>query len=95
MQGHRVSTRRRRAPGPVRSIEAAAMENILEGLLVLLAKARVDDGVEAAVEVTQPESNFEDSVRGSVRWENGAFGDNGKKEKTKLLYATRELQLHS
>lgn len=96
MQGHRVLTRGRRAPSPVPSAEAAAMENVLEGLLVLLAKARVDDGVEAAVEVAQPESNFEDSVRGSVRWENRSFGDTEKKrKKTKLLYAARDLQLYS
>lgn len=81
MQSHRVLTRGRRAPSPVRSAEAAAMENVLEGLLVLLAKARVDDGVEAAVEVAQPESNFEDSVRGSVRWENRSFGDTERKKR--------------
>lgn len=46
---HRVSSRGRRAPDLVCSSEAAAMENVLEGLLELLTEARVDDGVEAAI----------------------------------------------
>lgn len=80
----------------MRSPEATPMKNVLEGLLVLLAKARVDDGVEAAVEVAQPESDFENSVRGFVRWENRSFGDTERKnKKTKLLYAARDLQLYS
>lgn len=88
---HKVSSRGRRAPGPVRSAEAVATENVLEGLLELLTEARVDDGVEAAVEVAQPESNFEDSVRGSVGWENGAYRDTERMKR--LHYMQQEISI--
>lgn len=40
--------------------QAASTEHAVEGLLELLAGARVDDGIDAAVEVTQPEGNLKD-----------------------------------
>ena len=47
---------------PAPSAEAAAAENVLEGLLELLAEAGVYYGVDAAVEVTQPEGDLKDGV---------------------------------
>lgn len=43
---------------------ALAPKDTHEGALELLAGARVDDGVEAAVEVAQPEHHLEHGVRG-------------------------------
>lgn len=40
--------------------QAAPTEHAVEGLLELLAGARVDDGIDAAVQVTQPEGNLKD-----------------------------------
>lgn len=76
----------------MRSAEAVATENVLERLLELLTEARVDDGVEAAVEVAQPESNFEDSVRGSVGWENGAYRDT-ERMKRQTYYMQQEISI--
>lgn len=51
--------------------EAARTQHTQEGFLKLLTGAGVDDGVDAAVEIAQPERYLEDCVRGSVRWEDG------------------------
>ena len=58
---------------PARSAEAATAENVLEGLLELLAEAGVYYGVDTAVEVTQPEGDLKDGVRRSVVWEDRAW----------------------
>lgn len=69
----------RRAPALV--VEAAqdtpaalalAAEQAGEGALELLAGAGVDDGVDAAVEVAQPEDDFEHDLRGLQLGEQGA-----------------------
>ena len=44
--------------------EAAAGENVLEGLLELDTETRVDHGVDAAVHVAQPEAHLEHGVGG-------------------------------
>lgn len=43
--------------------QAASTEHVVEGLLELPAEARVDNGVDAAVEVSQPEGYFKDGFR--------------------------------
>lgn len=48
---------------------ALALEQPDERALELLAGARVDDGVHAAVEVSQPEDNLEHDFRGLQGWE--------------------------
>lgn len=50
---------------PTRSSLAvtSAFEDEAESVLKLPAVAGIDDGVQAAVEVTQPENDFEDGVR--------------------------------
>lgn len=50
---------------------ALAPKDTHEGALELLAGARVDDGVEAAVEVAQPEHHLEHGVRGLQGGEQG------------------------
>lgn len=52
------------------SFQAAAAEHIVEGCLELPTEAWVDNGVNAAVEVTQPEGYFKDGFRGFIGWEN-------------------------
>lgn len=42
------------------SLQTVSSENVMEGLLKLLTEAGVDDGVDAAVEVAQPEGDFKD-----------------------------------
>lgn len=64
---------------------ALAPEDAQEGALELLAGARVDDGVEAAVEVAQPEHHLEHGVRGLQGGEEGAcrrrgWGGRGQKD---------------
>lgn len=59
-------------------MKTVAPQNVLESFLELLAEAGVDDGVEAAVEVTQPEGDFEHSLRGPVGWEDGTFSFKNK-----------------
>lgn len=54
--------------------QAVTMEHVVEGFLELLAEARVDDGVDAAVEVTQPEGYFKDGFRGLTGREDGSDG---------------------
>lgn len=56
------------AQGPPPAL-ALALEQPSEGPLELLAGARVDDGVDAAVEVAQPEDHFEDHPRRLEGWE--------------------------
>lgn len=56
---------------------ALAPEDAHEGALELLAGARVDDGVEAAVEVAQPEHHFEHGVGGLQGGEQGACSGEG------------------
>lgn len=48
---------------------ALALEKPDESSLELFAGAWVDDGVHAAVEVSQPEDDLEDHFRGLQRWE--------------------------
>ena len=55
------------------SSQAASAENIVEGLLELLTEAWVDNGVNAAVEVPQPEGYFKDGFRGLTGWEDGSW----------------------
>lgn len=54
---------------------ALALEQPDERALELLAGARVDDGVHAAVEVSQPEDDLEDDFRGLQGWEERALGE--------------------
>lgn len=44
---------------------AAALEDADEGLFELSAVAGVDDGIQAAVEVAQPEDHLEERLRGT------------------------------
>lgn len=57
------------APDGTSSPVALALEQPDEGSLELLAGAGVDDGVHAAVEVSQPEDDLEDHFRGLQGWE--------------------------
>lgn len=50
-------------PGPFPVLPLTA-EDADEGQLELAVVARVDDGVEAAVEISQPEDDFEEDLRG-------------------------------
>lgn len=52
---------------------ALAAENAGESFLELAAEARVDDGVDAAVEVAQPEGYLKNSVRRLIGREDGAW----------------------
>lgn len=54
---------------------ALALEQPDEGALELLAGAGVDDGVHAAVEVSQPEDDLEDDFRGLQGWEERTLGE--------------------
>lgn len=45
----------------------------MEGFLELPAEAWVDNGVNAAVEVTQPEGYFKDGFRRLTGWEDGSW----------------------
>lgn len=61
------------APGRMPPPAALALQQPGEGSLKLLAGARVDDGVYAAVEVTQPEDHLENHVRRLDRREESAW----------------------
>jgi len=61
----------RRGPAG-RGSQTADPQQALEGLPELQVGAGVDDRVDAAVEVAQPEGDLEDGVRRSVRGEHGA-----------------------
>lgn len=54
------------------SSQATTTEHIVEGCLELLAEAWVDNGVNAAVEVTQPEGYLKDGFRRLTGWEDGS-----------------------
>lgn len=56
------------------------MENTEEGFLELLAEAWVDHGVNAAVEVTQPEGYFKDGFRRLTGWEDGTWRTNTNRQ---------------
>lgn len=56
-----------------RGSQAATAEHTVEGFLELLAGARVDYGVNAAVQVTQPESYLEDGFRRLPGREDGSL----------------------
>lgn len=68
------------APAPLS--ETASMQNVEEGPLELLAEAGIDNRVDTAVEVAQPEGDLKDGVRWPVRWEYGACGKNRQKAHT-------------
>lgn len=57
---------------------ALALEQPDERALELLAGARVDDGVHAAVEVPQPEDDLEDDFRGLQGREERTLGEIGR-----------------
>lgn len=57
------------APYGSSSAVALALEQPDESSLELFAGARVDDGVHAAIEVSQPEDDLEDNFGGLQRWE--------------------------
>lgn len=71
-----------RLGAPATLSEAASMQNVEEGPLELLAEAGIDNGVDTAVEVAQPEGDLKDGVRWPVRWEYGACGKNRQKAHT-------------
>lgn len=48
---------------------AAPSQHVVKGFFELLAEAWVNNRVDAAVEVTQPESYLKDGFRGLTRWE--------------------------
>lgn len=50
------------------------LQDIVEGFLELLAEAWVDNGVNAAVEVTQPEGDLKYGFRWFTGWEDGSNG---------------------
>lgn len=52
---------------------ALCVENAGKGFLELPAKARVDDGVDAAVEIAQPEGYLKNGVRRFAGWEDRAW----------------------
>lgn len=52
---------------------ALGVENAGKGFLELPAKARVDDGVDAAVEIAQPEGYLKNGVRRLAGWEDRAW----------------------
>lgn len=52
---------------------ALGVENAGKGFLELAAEARVDDGVNAAVEVAQPEGYLKNGVRRLAGWEDRAW----------------------
>lgn len=54
-------------------LSALTSQEPREGALELLAGTRVDHGVDAAVEVTQPEDDLEHRLRGLQRREEGAW----------------------
>lgn len=54
------------------SSQAATTEHIVEGFLELPAEAGVDNGVNAAVEVTQPEGDLKDGFRRLAGREDGS-----------------------
>lgn len=54
------------------SSQATATQHIVKSFLELLAEAWVDDRVDAAVEVTQPEGYLKDGFRGLTGWEDGS-----------------------
>lgn len=54
------------------SSQAATTEHIVKGFLELPAEAGVDNGVNAAVEVTQPEGDLKDGFRRLAGREDGS-----------------------
>lgn len=62
---------------------ALALEEAGESPLELFARARVDDGVDAAVEVAQPEDNFEEHPRGLQGREEGTWAGDGRENKAR------------
>lgn len=53
--------------------QAVSTQHVAEGSFELLTEARVDDGVNAAVEVTQPEGYLEDGFRRLTGWKNRSW----------------------
>lgn len=53
--------------------EAGALEHVAEGPLEVAARARVDDGVEAAVQVAGPEERVEQGLRHVAALANGSW----------------------
>lgn len=52
----------------------------MEGFLEFLAEARIDNGVDATVEVTQPEGYLKDGLRRLTGWEDGSYRTHTKNE---------------
>lgn len=67
------------APDGPSSPVALALEQPDESSLELFAGAWVDDGVHAAVEVSQPEDDLEDNFRGLQRWEERTLEESKRK----------------
>lgn len=59
-----------------RGSPAPGAENAGKGFLELAAEARVDDRVDAAVEVAQPEGYLKNGVRRLAGWEDRAWKKN-------------------
>lgn len=62
---------------------ALAAENAGKGFLELTAEAGIDDGVDAAVEVAQPEAYLKNGLRGFIGWEDRAWKINKHMSKIK------------
>lgn len=67
--------------------QTAAVQHVVKGSFKLLAETRVDDGVNAAVEVAQPEGYLKDGFRRLTGREDGSWKrhtkENDKKRKIK------------
>lgn len=59
-------------------LTAAALKDTYEGLLELSAVAGVDDGVQAAVEVAQPEDHLEQRLRRTKVWVERPWGNKNR-----------------
>lgn len=55
------------------SSQTVTSEHAVEGFLELPAETRVDYGINAAVEVTQPEGYLKDGLRWFTGWEDGSW----------------------
>lgn len=76
---------------------ALGVENAGKGFLELPAEAGVDDGVDAAVEVAQPEGDLKNGVRRLAGWEDRAWkiptntSKNQEKKKRQQELGTRTM----
>lgn len=71
---------------PVAPPQAVNAQQLVKSFVELLVGTRVDDGVDAAVEVSEPEGDFKNGLRRTVRREHGACEDTRQQRVGEVYY---------